>query len=589
MASEEVVAAKKALETCKANKDSEGEVKVLLWLAEARRDNGDADAALAAARRSSKLAKQLKDINGQAKAQLFIATAHFDAGYWELALRAAREGLQLLQEAELAKSKEAGALETLIAKAHQARGEEPPASATRFAALQVVGELGLALQDSDVKKFRNALDRLEDMGAYTDTDINRAFAPAFDKAGNGAELFLAKHMPDKPLPRSCDAQIDDIDNDVYCLRTFPCCFTHLQEGGAGKVTWTQTQGRILLCYPLVGGPNPSVSGGWAKEDIVVELATERMKVIIGGNSVKELSGELSASIWRKDSWWTVDEQEAMLLIMLYKRRPGAWEAVVNMGGQAIFKRTSFPWNEWQKVPNQDVSHLADEDELTPVQPGRPDAEEDEPVPSGGYRRSTPGGPFAPPNRAYMCSASDLCLGITTRQQGGYVDVEVHFERIAWKQLTATMPLEKVFGVDVWRNHVCIFIQGDKSNPILWGELAGEVVPHHTSWSISSSDCMRRRQETPELFSPCLLVRLCKVTHDIGSWPTIFKDCVQAKLMVNGWEKGCPRFEGLRDVPTARRTGHDAASPDFWSLVEGYCHETMKKSGHNTAPKPIAVM
>merc|ERR1719291_1239449 len=100
--------------------------------------------------------------------------------------------------------------------------------------------------------------------------------------------------------------------------------------------------------------------------------------------------------------------------------------------------------------------------------------------------------------------------------------------------------------------------------------------------------MRSLQDDVTLFSPCLQVRIPKADFSFGEWPNIFGQCVQARLMEKTWEPGQPRFQGLRGVVTAKRAGYDLQEPDFWSLVDNYCYETMKKTGHSTAPRKLVV-
>merc|ERR1711974_207880 len=142
----------------------------------------------------------------------------------------------------------------------------------------------------------------------------------------------------------------------------------------------------------------------------------------------------------------------------------------------------------------------------------------------------------------------------------------------------------LLAADVWTNAVCLFFQGDKINPLVWGELAGEVLPYQTTWRLSSNEPMRRRQEELGSYSPVLEVYLRKAPHSWGMWEKVFKQCVQAKLMVQQWQEGKPRDKGIPGVAVARRAGYDLDEPDFWSFVNEYCHETFKKTGHSTAPK-----
>ncbi|CAJ1363893.1 unnamed protein product, partial [Effrenium voratum] len=135
---------------------------------------------------------------------------------------------------------------------------------------------------------------------------------------------------------------------------------------------------------------------------------------------------------------------------------------------------------------------ADKEELQQVAPGRPETEPGELRPDGAVEEPAPGGVFAMPTGHQICAAHDLCLGITAQQDDFTVTIEVHFEYDRYERLRATYPLEAVFGADVWPNAVCIFFQGDRMNPILWGELDGQVQAMASTWRITSSDQMRRR-------------------------------------------------------------------------------------------------
>jgi len=566
---------------------------------------------MAAARRAQGLLKDSGDHLGQARALQVIASVQFNKGYWELCLRAARDAQRSLAQCAADTGGEDVArlvreVETLAAHAHHARGEEPPQSERRAAALQAVQELGQALEARDATKFQQVLARLKETGCYTGTDTSRVFAPALEEDEDSVSSFLFEHMRwhfDEGVPPGV-LQSSEYwgPADVCCLRTFPSPLA-LQSGSGvgpaqGLLTWQQSCGQLTMRFRLMDGPRTQVPGGWAEEDVVVQLADRRLKLTLGGDPVKAMTGDLWGEIWRKDSWWAIEEEDeqAVLVITLLKRELRTWaQPWTTIGSTA--SRAPFPWNKSMReygdnnnrsgilgtLPPQD---LVDESELEAVAPGRPEPEEDEAVPNGGYARTLPGDVFSPPSERFICRPEDLCLGITADQDSNSITIQVHFERSAFYELRQRHPLEKVFAVDVWENALCIFLQGDKQNPIVWGELNGPCLPYHTTWRLSSSESMRRRQDDNTLVSPSLEVRIRKAPGARGPWPQIFGQCVQARLMAKPWEQGAPRFEGLPDVATARRAGYDLEDPDFWSLVNGYCHETIKKTGHSTAPRKL---
>jgi len=610
--------ARQALAVCKKARDIRGEAACLQALARARRANSEGDSAMAAARRAQGLLKDLGDSINQVKCLQLIASVQFDKGYWELCLKAAKQALKLLAGAgEEDAKKLARDLETLIAYAHQARGEEPPLSSRRSEALQVVQELGKALQERSAAKFGEVLARLRPLGAFTASDTNRAFAPELERDPDGAASFLAENMSASdvaaPGVGGSTALVasdyyqgwDWSQPDICCLRTFPSPVDR-QTGkleapdGQAELSWYQSAGQITLCHVLRDGPRTEVPGGWTEEDVAVELSQDRLRVTLGGQPVKWLTGEFYEDIWRKDSWWMLEQdEETRLVIKLYKRIMRTWPApwhASNTTFPTSRHRTAFPWtkqmrefddshfngNSWDPI----LEEVPKESEIEAIPGGAPEPEEDEPAANGGYLRSTPGDVFAPPSERFICRPEDLCLGISAEQDNNFITIQIHFERGAFQRFRQRNPLEKLLAADVWHNAVCIFFQGDKQNPILWGELSGHCLPYQTTWRITSSEPMRKRQDNSALFSPCLEIKIGKADHSKGEWPAIFGQCVQARLMAKTWEPGQPRFEGLSSAITARRAGYDLQDPDFWSLVDNYAHETMKKTGHSTAPRKL---
>jgi len=543
-----------------------------------------------------------------------VAAVQLGKGYWELCVRAAREARQALgpeaagpppsappaEPAAARREQLAAQVATLAARAHHARGEEPPVGPRREEALKVLKELGEALNARAVERFQAAHSRLQAIGGYSDTDRRRAFAAALEADPIGTEDFLFRYLSEG-LEATGPHDLwfsSDHEFGACCLRSFPSPAELKWDAEVGDgIQWEQSKGQIWLYYRLKDGPREYAPGGWIEEDVVVQMTAKEMKVSIGGTEIKAISGELLRTIWRKDSWWAIDE-EGTLVVTLFKRELTSWPVPILTRHCGVYKREPFPWNERMKHMGSEQSRslqdvppptdLPDESALEAVQPGRPPPEEDEPAPGGGYVRTTPGGAFAPPCGQRVCRAEDLCIGITTEQDNTQLVVQVHFERHAFETLKSRMSLEKIVAVDVWQNWLCIFLQGDKLNPILWGELHGQCMPFLTSWHMASAEGkMRQRQNNFSLYSPVLEVRVRKSLGSQGIWPKPFAQCVQAKLMVQRWYEGKPRFEGLPDVPTARRAGYDLDEPDFWDNVEEYCRETVKKIGHSTAPKAVA--
>eukprot|EP00438_Fugacium_kawagutii_P007932 Skav203714 [mRNA] locus=scaffold259:561266:574309:- [translate_table: standard] len=115
----------------------------------------------------------------------------------------------------------------------------------------------------------------------------------------------------------------------------------------------------------------------------------------------------------------------------------------------------------------------------------------------------------------------------------------------------------------------------------------------STFRISSSDPMRRRQANGQMYSPCLSVRLTKIRQSgEGSWKQIFKEVWQHKLMVKELGPfGPERFDGLNGARTfllaLATPGYNLDDPDFWGNVDHYVATTMKQSGYTSAPKNIA--
>merc|ERR1712194_968670 len=167
-------------------------------------------------------------------------------------------------------------------------------------------------------------------------------------------------------------------------------------------------------------------------------------------------------------------------------------------------------------------------------------------------------------------------------------------RYAWEKIKGHHPVETLLGADIWERQLCVFLHGDKSNPILWGEFNGQIVPAETKWKIVSTEVCRRRQRVVGSYSPALEVKLLKLQKHV-KWDKVFSNCLHHRLMLQDEdfpsEKGSKRFDvlslqGMKDAQPIQRAGFDYDDPDFWNSVDDYVAETMKRTGHSAAPKPL---
>jgi len=335
---------------------------------------------------------------------------------------------------------------------------------------------------------------------------------------------------------------------------------------------------------------------WSNEEVQVKMSSKSMEVTLNGAIFKPLSGDFAAEIFRFKSWWVVENET--LIIRVFKRSLNSWHGPFAGPKSGIFRRNPFPWTKTMEsigANHNGAGHgmgysqaAPKEENLEEVPAGRPPVEPGDLRPDGTVEELPPGGVFALQSEHQICAAHDLCLGLTAQQDDLTVTIEVHFEFQRFEELRARYPLEALMATDVWPNAVCIFFQGDRMNPILWAELDGQVEAMSSTFRISSSDPMRRRQAKGDLYSPCLTVRLTKI-RDRGSWTRIFKEVWQHKLMIKELGPfGPERFDGLSGAQTFLRAGYNLDDPDFWGNVDHYVASTMKQSGCTSAPKKLAV-
>lgn len=381
------------------------------------------------------------------------------------------------------------------------------------------------------------------------------------------------------------------------LRSFPVPFNSHGSGGVdgqGSVEWAQSMGQLTLTHRLEGALPERKT--WSNEEVQVKMSSNSLEVTLNGTIFKPLTGDLAGDIFRFKSWWVVEDET--LIIRLFKRTLNSWKHAFAGPNSGMFRRNAFPWTkvmEKRGTNHNGAGHgmgyaeaAPKEENLEEVSPGRPAVEPGELRPDGTVEELSAGGVFALQSERHICAAHDLCLGLTAQQDDFTVTIEVHFELQRFEELRARYPLEALMATDVWPNAVCIFFQGDRMNPIVWAELDGKVEAMSSTFRISSSDPMRRRQAKGDMYSPCLSVRLTKI-REPGSWTRIFKEVWQHKLMVKELGPfGPQRFDGLNGARNFLRAGYNLDDPDFWGNVDHYAAMTMKQSGYTSAPKKLTV-
>lgn len=405
---------------------------------------------------------------------------------------------------------------------------------------------------------------------------------------------------------------------VCHLRSFPVP-PSFENGNAGAfsfasaVDFRQTMGQLMLLHQL--------DGGWSESDISVEMSRKSLRVTVGGQPLQALCGDFMHDVWRSHSWWVYEERDRTLVVHVFKRELRAWKNPWITTALVTFKRQGFPWTrqmEKHGSGHNDASHgtifedVPEEAELTSLPPGRPEPDEGEPWAVGGFEpRGAPegasysplicGGAFAPRSMRYRYAPDALCIGITASQDDRDVFIQVHFDRESFESIKRRIPVEALLAADVTEDSICIFLQGDKQNPILLGDLWGKCVVDRVSWRLVSAEALRSQQQDPSRYSPALELKLRKQVANgaemvegqdgiprPGRWKQVFRDCWHHRLLSFGTEPetGPSRVRVPEGSKVYLRSGYDLKDPDFWGHVNQYVKETLKRTGYLAPPQAL---
>jgi hypothetical protein len=232
--------------------------------------------------------------------------------------------------------------------------------------------------------------------------------------------------------------------------------------------------------------------------------------------------------------------------------------------------------------------------------------------------------FSPISDSYICSADDMCIGTSVKQDHAKIVLELHFDHEALAYYESIKPYEDLFGADITHNSVYVFIRGDDQNPIMNASLTGEIFPDGTTWRIGTGDVFRQRQKTLGVATPTLEITMVKADGNRYEWPKIFESCWQHRLMVKNqgeyedmvsaveelqWtddttdpehkatlqEKADKletfveqRFDGIPGATTFRRHGYDINSPDYWMNVYDHVNLLVAQQGYSSTPNALDV-
>jgi hypothetical protein len=352
----------------------------------------------------------------------------------------------------------------------------------------------------------------------------------------------------------------------------------------------------------------------------VQASGWQVEVKLGGKKVQALCGELSGKALVGRSWWELKQEpikkrvrgldvntfKNTVVISFMKGEHKSWDTVYyqSQGMKHPLAKPRFAWTaEMQDeiMLSQAVIGM----QLGPMPYGKP---------ASSLRKSAIDNPetnkFTEHGAQFLYAPDDLCVGIDALQDSKSVTVTVHFDGTAMETAKNTVSMEDLFGVDVWNDHISIFLRGDEQNPVLWGDLCGQCDPHLTTWKIFTSDVCRNRQTNTSTPAPALEVTLTKSKASQGKWPKIFSAALEHRLMLKNYDEleGMlfmliqdadqqtlsneerddlyrrlsewreDRWPGLPDGQVTTRKGNDQQDHDFYANIEKTISEITKRTG-----------
>lgn len=567
----------------------------------------DEEGAMHAAKRACARMSESGDWKGQAAMLRVAAVLHLRSDRVELALRAAQEALAILKahKGKEEHGREQAVLNTVIAQAHSKRGEEPPLTASRAAALNALEELGKALEEKKVDAFEKALKRLQCNGAYTPNDTKAKLDPITSKDKSAAK-FVTKHLPMSEL---MEQEPEGVKMNVSCLRKFEC---DLVGGVADGVEWSQTMGKVVMRFPLEEGTK--------EEDVKVQLSYYSVQVTVAGKKIAALNGSFANNISMKRTWWEAEAEavkrrgrgidanskKLTLVISMAKAEHKAWKKLWYEGDiKHPAAKTRYAWT--QEMQRQNQAEAQEKGLLQEVQPGKPEEAmlplENDPALETGL--------FPTPSDKFKFAPDEVVVGVDASQDSRTITIRIVFDAEALRVVQEAVALEDILAADIWEDRVSIFLRGDDQNPILAGQLWSTCVPHLSSWKMTSDDSFRQRQADFSAPVPVLKITIVKADEAQTRWNKIFKSCWQHRLMLKNYDEleailvalqedsvnntmtfeerddltkrlaewREDRFLGLPEAQRLTRRGNDSQDTDFYVNIRNTVEEITKRTGN----------
>mmetsp|Transcript_132276 Transcript_132276/g.411176 ORF Transcript_132276/g.411176 Transcript_132276/m.411176 type:complete len:887 (+) Transcript_132276:84-2744(+) len=567
---------------------------------------GDEEGAMHAAKRACARMSETGDWKGQAAMLRVAAALHLRSDRVELALRAAQEALAILKahKGKEEHAREQAALQTVIAQAHGKRGEEPPMTAPRAAALGALEELGKALEEKKVEAFEKALRSLKKAGAYTQKDTKAVIDPIVSKDKSAAK-FVTRHLP---MAELMEQETEGMKMNVSCLRKFEA---NSPGGVVDGVEWIQTMGKIVLKFPLEEGTK--------EDDVKVQLSGFSVQVTVGGKKIPALTGSFTNNINLKKSWWEAEAEavkrrgrgvdasskKLTLVISMTKESWKTWQKLWYEGDMKHpAAKGRFAWT--QEMQRQNQEQAQEVGLLQELQPGRPQEAmlplESDPALETGL--------FPAKSDKFMFAPDEMVVGIDASQDLRTVTIRIIFDAEALRVVQQSVALEDLLAADIWEDRISIFLRGDDQNPILCGQLWSTCAPHLSTWKITSDDSFRQRQADFSLSVPVLKITITKSDEAQCRWNKIFKRCWQHRLMLKNYDEleamlnmlqedantgnlsyedrdelqkrlsewREERYPGLPEAQRLTRRGNDSQDCDFYVNLSNTVEEITKRTG-----------
>jgi len=312
---------------------------------------------------------------------------------------------------------------------------------------------------------------------------------------------------------------------VQSLRRFHAEPDH---GKDGRVHWQQTMGSMTLSCPLV-------QGNLKEEDLVVEASTCQLQVLVQNKPLAGLNGMLYGTVlpnlcsWRLERVASqrmtrgIDEafQRITLHIQLAKQSHKSWPQLwYDKDMKHPAARSGYAWTPAMEA----AQDTAERTELRALHQGQPE-------------RSREGG-------GLLFAPDDLCIAVDTLQDTKTMTVRVHFDAEALDVAQRILPLEELLAADVLEDRVSIYLQCDPQNPILWAKLNGRCNPKESSWSMTTCDRFRDRQQNCSAPGHALAIVLTKQKESRGMWEQPFALCLQHPLMLKNYDELADVSEAL---------------------------------------------